>query len=349
MLKINQNWIYNTAYASTCFFRSSLNPPELKVMIQITERCNLNCKHCFLSATDTGCDLSLQDFTERILPKLVTSNTKKVTLTGGEPFVNNSMLSMIQALYDAGIQTCICTNASLISKPFLQSVATLNVHFNVSLDGMASKSHGEFRGFNDQKKFLKILENINLIGEFKMLNGILTTPNKLTSIEEYIAICDFAEAAGAHYFLMNPLSPLGRGKFASDLVLTKAEMVELKNRMHAHITGKNYADFEIVYIRFPNTEGKELSRCCAGAIPYVFTNGDIAVCPYLVFASENSDNSYARKEFIIGNIFDDINLAKVLEQYKSIHKFCQFGEDENLGCAAMKISRGVKLSCEDIL
>lgn len=349
-MDIQPKWIYTNNTAANCFFRSALNPPDLKVMLQITTRCNMHCKHCFLSATSNGEDMLYSDFKLHILDKLVESKVKKVTLTGGEPLLHPSILDMVFALHSVGIQSCICTNASLITEKNLEQLKDLNVHFNVSLDGISPDSHGRFREILTSNRFAETIENIQMIGRYGLLNGILCTPNRFIKPEEYIELCDFAIRAGAKYLLMNPLSPFGRGKNASKLALTSQEMNEIRHILDTHLSSvitNKY--FRLIYIRFPDCEGKGNASCPAGLIPYVFTNGDIAICPYIVFAAENPDNDYQRSDFIVGNIFDKGNIAEKIHSYQHSHGFCHLGEKENLGCAAVKIAKNMPLDSEDVL
>lgn len=343
-------WIYSDDTAANCFFRSALKPPDLKVMLQITTRCNMRCKHCFLSATDAGMDISFDLIKSDIIRELTEAKVKKVTLTGGEPLLHPDLLSIVTALNDADISVCICTNASLITEELLKKLKGINVHFNVSLDGISAGSHGLFREMAVPSNFAKVLANIQILGRHNMLNGILTTPNKLTKIEEYTAICDFAIQAGAKYLLLNPLSPFGRGKDAANLTLSPQEMNEIKNQLNAHLcTLPRNDSFRIIYIRFPNCDRKASTHCSAGLIPYIFTNGDIAICPYMVFAADNPDNSYSSSEFIVGNIFEDGSVAEKIQSYQSTHCFCHHGKKENQGCAAMKIAKNLPLDNDDVL
>ncbi len=349
-MNMTLKWIYSNDTAANCFFRSALKPPDLKVMLQITTRCNMRCKHCFLSATGAGTDMSYSQIKSDVIKKLTESKVKKVTLTGGEPLLNPGILDIIAALSDANIQSCICTNASLITDELLKQLKDLNVHFNVSLDGISAKSHGLFREIPDPSSFSELLNNIQMIGHYNMLNGILTTPNRLTKAEEYTAICDFAILSGAKYLLLNPLSPLGRGKAAVNLAFSPNEMNEIKERLDAHLSTLPRDDsFRIVYIRFPNCNGKVSASCAAGLIPYIFTNGDIAICPYMVFAADNPDNNYSSSEFIVGNIFEDSSIAEKIQSYQTTHCFCHRGKKENIGCAAMKIAKNLPLDYEDLL
>ena len=201
-----------------------------------------------------------------------------------------------------------------------------------------------------ESAFARLLQTIRVLGEQKLLNGILTTPNKYASIDEYVELCQFAKEAGAKYVLMNPLSPFGRGVQTQLLSYSEEDMSALKRRTLSMISD----DFEIVYIRFPNADGLPIGKCPLGAIPYIFCNGDIAICPYMVFAAGNSQR-YDATEFIAGNIFDGADIATSIESWIQHRSMVLFGDGNmcagcNKGCYAIKIARGQPLSgCDDAL
>jgi hypothetical protein len=70
-------------------------------------------------------------------------------------------------------------------------------------------------------------------------------------------------------------------------------------------------DLEVVHIRFPNPDGKPLAGCEAGMIIYVFTLGEVTVCPYLVFAARTPQSQHDPGEFIVGNIFTDPDIGDI--------------------------------------
>jgi MoaA/NifB/PqqE/SkfB family radical SAM enzyme len=51
--------------------------------VQITERCNLHCAHCFVSSTAVGTDMAVDGFVDLVLPRLVQARVQRLTLTGG--------------------------------------------------------------------------------------------------------------------------------------------------------------------------------------------------------------------------------------------------------------------------
>lgn len=343
------NKIYNPDYAAACFFRSTVQPPQMKVMLQITEKCNLRCAHCFAESNSVGNEMTLQSIYDILVPQFIKNNVVKVTLTGGEPLVHPHAKEIAQLLLENKIGVSICTNGTLIDPSWTSQLTQYdNVHFNVSLDGMTLQSHGKFRGITSESVISTIKYNICTLGEFGLLNGILTTPNKYATIEEYVELCQFAKQAGANYVLMNPLSPFGRGTKTQPLAYSTEEMIELRERTSSLIS----EDFEIVYIRFPNAEHKPLGKCSLGSIPYVFCNGDIAICPYMVFASSGSD-LYQESDFIVGNVFQGADIGKEVANYHIPHATGTQHKNPEChncggGCYAIKIANNLPLSGCDI-
>jgi MoaA/NifB/PqqE/SkfB family radical SAM enzyme len=51
--------------ASSCYFRTTAERNSRKALVQIDERCNLYCAHCFVSATKQGHTMDYDDIVER--------------------------------------------------------------------------------------------------------------------------------------------------------------------------------------------------------------------------------------------------------------------------------------------
>ena len=342
--------VYDEAYCAACYFRTKADFPNKKCLIQLTEKCNLRCEHCFVSAEHCGDEMEYAKFEKYILPQLLENNINKVTLTGGEPFVYRNLLEIVELLCTNNIKVGICTNATLVSENFLNNVSKYSIHFNVSLDGFSSESHGKFRGFQNTEIYDRIIQNIKLIGKYNLLNGILVTPNNYASVEEYVELCKFAKECGAKYVLMNPLSQFGRGEEALSLAFKEQEMEQLRQA-----TENFNDDMEVVYIRFPNSKKKPLSECVAGDIMYIFTNGDIAFCPYMVFAARDNCSMYKDQDFILGNIFkENFSWKESMDKYHfpvGLERLCrECTVDEcKKGCYASKIACGNKLEDVDEL
>jgi radical SAM protein with 4Fe4S-binding SPASM domain len=316
--------------ATSCYFRTTVEQPFRKALIQINEDCNLRCAHCFVSATRVGRQMPLAEVVEKVIPRLAAARVARVTLTGGEPTIHPDFLDIVRAFRAAEMDVGICTNATTLNTVQIAALVELGVHCNVSLDGFAADSHGKFRG--DRASFAVTVATVEMLGRAGVLQGLLCTPNTLAQNEEYARLCAFARANGARYVLLNPLGSMGRGvKSRTQLAKTTLHMREIFELTMPF----NSPELDIAHIRFPNTRGKALAGCEAGTIIYVFTPGEVTVCPYLVFAARTPASRHADTEFVVGNIFTDPDIPQRLDDYR-FHDRYQVGA--NATCSACAVT-----------
>jgi radical SAM protein with 4Fe4S-binding SPASM domain len=283
-----------------------------------------------------------------VIPRLKECRVISVTLTGGEPFVHHEITEIVRLLRNANIRVGICTNGTLVTQDQMETLAKIgNVHLNVSLDGFRPESHGKFRG--DKASFAKTIETIRRLSEYRLLQGLLVTPNNLAEISEYAELCEFAIQNGATYVLMNPLSSMGRGVKTQEKLRAPDEVM----RQIKEITSSFSNRIQVVYVRFPNDQKLPLISCETGNIIYVFVHSELTVCPYLVFAARTPQSLYKPGEFIVGNIFKDTDIADKLDAYKFHERYC-FGDNPTCkscslnsqcgkGCPAAVIASGQRI------
>lgn len=343
--------IAEAAVASSCYFRTSTVAPERKALVQVTERCNLHCAHCFVSAGRDGLDISRAQMREVVLPQLRRARVSRLTLTGGEPFAHPDLVAITRDARELGMTVTICTNATLVESAALDELAELGgVRLNVSLDGFSAASHGKFRGA--PASFAVTKATIAAIGQRGLLKGVLVTPNRLADLQEYEELCRYARECGAEYVLMNPLSSLGRGvRGIRRLGAAEEFMRSLGDRVAAFEDS-----LEVVRIRFPNHD-RPLAACEAGTIVYVFADGEVTVCPYLVFAARTPQSRHQPGEFIVGNVFRHANIAERLDRYRlhdrsaaaadPVCGSCALAGGCGRGCPAAVIAAGGRLGERD--
>ncbi|MEV5413173.1 radical SAM protein [Thermopolyspora sp. NPDC052614] len=338
-------------HASSCYFRTTVEGDQRKALVQITERCNLHCAHCFVSSGAWGQDMRLEDLTRTVFPRLLRARVRRITLTGGEPFVHPDILEICRVLADLGLPVGICTNATQTSGEQIAYLARLgNVHINVSFDGFRPESHGRFRG--DTTCFATTLATTRAFAQAGLLQGLLSTPNALTDVEEFAELCAFAVEVGAEYVLMNPLSPFGRG------VKSRNRLAAGDDTMRAiHAVTERFRDqgIELVHIRFPN-DTKPLGGCDAGKLIYVFADGLTAVCPYLVFAARTPQSRYSDRDFLVGNVLHS-EVADALDGYdvagtlgmgaNPTCRGCPMNSICGKGCPAAVIAQGQRIGDVD--
>ena len=279
-----------TGVQNSCYFRSGPADGRRKALIKITDRCDLHCAHCFVSATRQGSDMPVEALNPAVLDRFLEARVANVTLTGGELFVHPDLMPITQKFVQAGMDVTICTNAVSVKDEDIRLLKALErVQVNVSLDGTSQDSHGRFRG--DRDSFQATVEHTQAFADAGLLKGILCTPNALGSPEEYRDLYAMAHGLGADYLLMNPLSSFGRGtRSRGRLEASEAMMTDVRNSI-ASIAAAS-PETEAVFVRFPGNAGP-LAPCIAGDVIYVFVDGNATVCPYLVFATRNPGSRHS--------------------------------------------------------
>ncbi len=115
------------------------------VLFDLTNKCNLSCKHCYKTNNVTDKELDPQ-LCLSIFDKLNASNgTNNVVLSGGEPSLYSRLSELIFGLKqrDAGIK--FNTNGLIVPKEVVDTPYN-KMRIQVSLDGYDSESYKDIRG-----------------------------------------------------------------------------------------------------------------------------------------------------------------------------------------------------------
>ncbi|WP_411819042.1 radical SAM protein [Hyphococcus formosus] len=118
--------------------------------------CNVECEHCYIESSPNNDRLSYIR-AEEIAPFLMEAkkmNAKEIGFTGGEPFMNPEMGTMLQLSLDHGFQVLVLTNAMrpmMRSRVKSQMLALKESHGNalslrVSIDHYTRTGHDQERG-----------------------------------------------------------------------------------------------------------------------------------------------------------------------------------------------------------
>ncbi|MBN1802666.1 MAG: radical SAM protein [Candidatus Lokiarchaeota archaeon] len=149
--------------------------PYLKnLMLNITEKCNLSCKHCYITSKNP-IDFKL-DKLKDIISVFFDLQGIKLVLTGGEPFLYSQLEELLEFLLDYPLQKEMLSNGMLISKnPKIVDLLKKN-HFNVyvSVDGL-ERTHDDFR---DANCFQSTLEGIKYLLKNEINTSINTMVHK---------------------------------------------------------------------------------------------------------------------------------------------------------------------------
>ena len=121
--------------------RPSPDPSLRYLELQLTGKCNLRCRHCYLGGVGKQ-ELSLEQV-RSVLKEFEEMQGLRVLLTGGEPLLHSRFAEINEMLPDLYLRKVLFTNGVLLNKELL---ARLNVHeVQVSIDGMKN-AHDALRG-----------------------------------------------------------------------------------------------------------------------------------------------------------------------------------------------------------
>lgn len=127
--------------------------PSLRYLeLQLTDRCNLRCRHCYIG---NGRSQELPaERVQSVLRQFEEMQGLRVLLTGGEPLLHSRFDDINALLPDLALYSVLFTNGALLTPSRLKS---LHVHeIQVSVDGMRD-AHDALRGSGSWKHALRAL------------------------------------------------------------------------------------------------------------------------------------------------------------------------------------------------
>ncbi len=158
------------------------------VALEITSKCNFNCKHC---GNNSGLD-NKNNLTKfeilNLIHQMYDLGVERLGITGGEPFCDENLFDYLEYASKRIPVISISTNGYLINEEKVEQLNQLEINkFIISIDG-TEQYHDSFRGkinaFNKAINAIKILSDNNM--EIKV-RSVLTKEN-IQSILELMEI-----------------------------------------------------------------------------------------------------------------------------------------------------------------
>lgn len=197
------------------------------VVWNLTKRCNLQCRHCYLEAS-SGCEGQDELTTAealQLIRELGEIKTPVIIFSGGEPLLRSDLYELADYARSQGIRTALSTNGVLITPEVARRLDSCGfAYIGVSIDGSPGV-HDTFRGVSGAfDKTLKGLRNAREVG---LKTGIRFTVNK-SNYKDLPFILDLVKEEKVPRFCLYHLVYAGRGRdlAAGDLsIQEKRELV----------------------------------------------------------------------------------------------------------------------------
>jgi len=197
--------------------------------MELTDRCNLRCRHCFDERHAGTGDLPLF-IIEKVLREASANGVTHVSFTGGEPTLHREFNAIVDRCVDAGCTFSLVSNGSTFRKVYRRFLAHRSSFHGVtfSLDGAREETHDRIRGAGSYRQVVRAASICNFTGLPFTLNMVLTAEN-CGQVEELVQL---ASALGSRGVRFGHLMP-GHGVHTDALELSLDARRAVEDRIHA--------------------------------------------------------------------------------------------------------------------
>ncbi len=126
--------------------------PSLRyLLLNITDKCNLKCKHCYLGEPGNK-EIGVKLF-ENAVSQFEKMGGLKLMISGGEPLLHSKFRELMEILPSYELRVVVLSNGTLIRKKEAKKLSEYIDEVQVSIDGI--KSHDLLRGKGSYDKAMR--------------------------------------------------------------------------------------------------------------------------------------------------------------------------------------------------
>lgn len=217
--------------------QSTLADLELSPLMfyyEVTQACDLVCRHCRASAQATPDPRELSTDQSRALLDQVRTfpHPPTVVFTGGDPLKRADLLTLIRHGAGLGLQMALTPSATpLATYEALHAAREAGVSaLGISLDGADAQVHDAFRGWEGSfDRTLEMLADARKLGVHLQVNTSICERN----VHQLDAIADLLARQGIMMWSVFFLIPVGRGLLEQRIAPAEYEVVFEKLWQHS--------------------------------------------------------------------------------------------------------------------
>lgn len=334
----------NMKILNSCPF--NLKEDKIRVLWEITPRCNMNCKHClFFGSNEKGIE---EELTTNQVYKIIenVAKDKKVTaiwLSGGEPLLRKDIVSICQKITDCGMVPSLSTNGILLTENLIKQLYQAGVHYmHLSIDGANSTTHDSLRGVPGS--FDTLLSKMDLLKDLPIQIGasFMVTEESVEEMEQVLEIAKEKHLSVLSFYLV---AELGRG--AKNF---KEDKVDLSKRLREKIKKMKENDLQGLKLEVFRADGCDnesekyvLQECKGDHFLNITYDGKLGACPWLMKSEEGfTVGSLLENDFIELRNKCQLEMKEKLAKRREKIKFCELcsqKEECGRGCMALQINQ----------
>lgn len=312
-----------------------IRPNDILLQWHITERCNLNCTHCYQDhpssdeLTFEQLCLIIEQFKSLLTTLRQQNKIKKrigfINVTGGEPFIRKDFFKLLERFkkdrnyFSFGI----LTNGTLIDAQTANRLSELKPNFvQVSLEG-SQMTNDAIRGKGTFDRTIKALEKLTEKG----IRTAISFTAQRHNYHEFLDVARIARQLGITRVWADRLIPFGSGKSLTNQMLTPDETRELFEVMY-----EAHSESQKGFCKTKIFMGRALQFLVGGGEPYHCVAGN-----RLVAVQANGDLYPCRRmPIIVGNLLET-PLVDLYENSELLQKLRQ--HEISRGCESCNFNR----------
>jgi len=206
----------------------------LYVVWNVTQACNLSCRHCYQNATRRALPDELTTAEKlNLIDQLAEEFVPFIAFAGGEPLVMPDLWPVLERCRQRGIHVTLATNGTLLTPEMCQRLKDSNVKYvEVSVDSLNPEEHDRFRGQpNAWARTIQGMRNSVAAGIKTGMACCFTREN----VETVDDVVKFAIDLGCKTFAHFNFIPVGRGREMMDMDLTPDQREVLLRKLQHHM------------------------------------------------------------------------------------------------------------------
>jgi MoaA/NifB/PqqE/SkfB family radical SAM enzyme len=178
-----------------------------RIVIELTNRCNLSCQHCFAGRHGGRDDLPLE-ILGKVLDEARGCGFDHLTFTGGDPTVHPKFGEVLRLTFEAGYDFSFVTNGYNFTTvyprllPYQQKLKRITF----SLDGASEATHDQLRGKGSYRKVLQAM-SVCVALDIPFTNNMVVTAHNRHELEAAVQLAYRLGSRGLRFGHLMP-SPL---------------------------------------------------------------------------------------------------------------------------------------------
>ena len=312
---------------------SVTNAFDFFVQLHLTERCNLQCRHCYQTGRSVN-EMSFPEIREVVAEISDTLGewesaygiqySRSFNVTGGEPLLRRDILEVIKEIKGRGFGLYLLTNGILVNEKKAGSLADLGVDgVQVSVEG-PEEIHDSIRGKGTFSVSMRGVQYLLDAGLRVTLNVTLSSVNA----HYFMDIIDLAMKKGVHRVGFSRLVPSGKGESMLSEMLSREAVRQLYKEIFSMDTGnlKIVTGDPVASQSIVSDDGIDMGEVplggCAAAVSgiTILPDGTLVPCRRLDIPVGNIRTDSFREIWATSKVLEDIRSR---QKYEGKCKTCR--------------------------